>query len=127
MLHHISFSVSNLQKSGKFYDSILKLLGYRRVCEDDEFIGYGREKGKDIFALKARVDEVNKPSIGFHLALEAPDRKSIDLAYNAGMENNGTDNGKPGLREHYGKNYYAAFMVDPDGYEVEIVSTTGTL
>ncbi|MEP1557673.1 MAG: VOC family protein [Roseibium sp.] len=121
MLHHISFSVSDLKRSAGFYDSILGPLGYRRVCEGNDFVGYGTEEYKDKFALKSRVDNVNKPSVGFHLAFAAPDRNSIDEAYNEGIQNGGTDNGKPGLREHYGPSYYAAFLIDPDGYEVELV------
>ena len=124
MLHHISISVSDIKNSARFYDALLKPLGYFQVCSGKGFVGYGTEKDKDKFALKKRVDTVATPSPGFHIAFSAPDHASIDQAYAAGIECGGGDNGAPGVREHYGPNYYAAFLIDPDGYEVEVVSNT---
>jgi hypothetical protein len=70
-LHHISFSVSDLVRSATFYDALLGPLGYRRVCEDSDFVGYGVEDNKDKFAIKARIQDVASPSAGFHLAFAA--------------------------------------------------------
>lgn len=121
MIHHISLSVSDLKVSSLFYDELLKPLGYFRVCSGESFVGYGLEENKDKFSLKKRVDEVSTPSPGFHLAFSAPNRASIEEAYTAGLGFGGKDNGEPGLRTQYGPNYYAAFLIDPDGYEVELV------
>lgn len=64
MLHHISLSTSDIEKSAKFYDEALKPLGYRRVCEGTDFVGYGIEENKDKLALKKRVAKAAKPSAG---------------------------------------------------------------
>ncbi len=121
MLHHISFAVKDLEKSAAFYDSALEPLGYRRVCQAKNFIGYGIEDGKDKFAIASKGDSVSSPSSGFHLAFSAKNRDAVDLFYSAALENGGKNNGAPGLREQYGPNYYAAFVIDPDGYHVEAV------
>lgn len=124
MLHHISFSVSDLQKSKLFYESLLKPLGYRVVCEGQNFVGFGIEDNKDKFALKKRGESVNPPSPGFHLAFAAPSTLAVDEAYDKALTQGGKDNGPPGLRSHYGPHYYAAFLIDPDGYPVEILINT---
>jgi catechol 2,3-dioxygenase-like lactoylglutathione lyase family enzyme len=122
MLHHISFAVTDLHIAGAFYDAALGALGFRRVYEDDTAIGYGIEEGEDKFCLKLRPDGV-KPGPGFHLAFAAPSRKAVDQFY-AALAVGGTDNGAPGLRLDYGLHYYAAFLIDPDGYRIEAVINT---
>lgn len=124
LLHHISLSVSDIEKSARFYDVLLKPLGFRRVCEAKDFVGYGTEEDKDKFALKKRVNTVSQPSPGFHVAFSAPTHSAIDQSYSAAINCGGTDNGAPGLREHYGPHYYAAFVIDPDGYEIEVVKSS---
>ncbi len=121
VLHHISFSVSDLMRSATFYDALLTPLGYRRVCEDSDFVGYGVEDNKDKFAIKARTQDVAPPSAGFHLAFAAPNQEAVAESYHAAMASGGEDNGEPGPRPHFGPTYYAAFLKDPDGYEVEVV------
>ncbi len=120
MLHHISLGVRELAASALFYDGILGALGFRRVFEDDEAIGYGLEDDKDILCLKQR-DHAAAPGPGFHLAFAAPTRAAVDAFHAAGLRAGGADNGAPGLRPDYGPHYYAAFLVDPDGYRVEAV------
>jgi catechol 2,3-dioxygenase-like lactoylglutathione lyase family enzyme len=123
MLHHLSFAVTNLVRSGVFYDATLGALGFRRVFEDDKAIGYGVEDGKDKFCIKLRQN-VATPSPGFHIAFAAPSRAAVDAFHAAGLTVGGLDNGAPGLRDHYGPHYYAAFLADPDGYHVEAVINT---
>jgi catechol 2,3-dioxygenase-like lactoylglutathione lyase family enzyme len=123
MLHHISFAVQNLTLSGQFYDAALGALGYRKVFEDDTAIGYGLEDGKDLFCLKLR-NESTAPSTGFHLAFAAPTRTAVNQFHIAALKIGGQDNGAPGLRAHYGPHYYAAFLIDPDGYKIEAVINT---
>jgi catechol 2,3-dioxygenase-like lactoylglutathione lyase family enzyme len=120
MLHHVSFAVVDLKASGTFYDAALGALGYRRVFEDDTAIGYGIEDGKDKFCLKLRTPAV-APGPGFHLAFSAPSRTAVDHFHAAALRTGGQSNGQPGLRPHYGPNYYAAFLIDPDGHHVEAV------
>jgi catechol 2,3-dioxygenase-like lactoylglutathione lyase family enzyme len=120
MLHHISLGVADLQRAGSFYDGALGALGYRRVFEDATAIGYGIEDGKDKLCLKLRPG-AKPPGPGFHLAFAAPSRNAVDAFYAAATASGGTCNGPPGIRPNYGLNYYAAFVVDPDGHHVEAV------
>jgi catechol 2,3-dioxygenase-like lactoylglutathione lyase family enzyme len=120
MLHHLSFAVADLSVAGTFYDAVLGALGYRRVFVDETAVGYGIEDGKDKFCLKLRSN-ISKPSSGFHLAFSAPSRAAVDLFHAEGLEKGGLDNGAPGLRPDYGPHYYAAFLIDPDGHNIEAV------
>ena len=123
MLHHISFGVADLGKAGAFYDAALLAIGYRRVFEDETAIGYGIEDGKDKFCLKLRPGSTS-PGQGFHLAFAAPSREAVDRSYVSALAIGGKDNGAPGLRPHYGPSYYAAFLIDPDGHQIEVVVNT---
>ena len=121
MLHHASLAVSDLTRSGAFYDSVLTSLGYMRVWADETAIGYGPTGEGDKFAIKLRVGGVTVPGEGFHVAFAAPSREAVGNFYEAAMENGGKDNGGSGLHPEYGENYYAAFVFDPDGHRVEAV------
>ena len=120
MLHHVSFGVSDLARSTAFYDAALGALGYARVWTNPDEVGYGQRGGEDKLAIKlapgARV-----PGPRFHLAFAAPTRDAVDAFHRAAISHGGRDDGAPGLRPHYGPSYYAAFVVDPDGYRVEAV------
>ena len=127
MLHHISFGVADLHRSAAFYDAALGALGYVRVWSDfegganDQAVGYGRAGGGDKFAIKQRTASPIVAPAGFHLAFAAESREAVQRFHAAALANGGTDNGGPGLRPHYGPHYYAAFVIDPDGYPVEVV------
>ena len=120
MIHHLSLGVRDLQASARFYDGALGALGFRRVFEDDDAIGYGIHDDEDILCLKLR-DAAAAPGPGVHLAFTAPTRAAVDAFHAAGMDLGGLDNGGPALREDYGPHYYAAFLVDPDGHRIEAV------
>ncbi|MDO8652781.1 MAG: VOC family protein [Undibacterium sp.] len=120
MLHHISLGVRDLARSAAFYDAALGALGLRRVFQDDSAIGYGLVDGEDLLCLKLRAD-AHPPGAGFHLAFAASSRSEVDAFHAAAMLAGGTDHGAPGLRPDYGNNYYATFLLDPDGYHVEAV------
>ena len=121
MLHHISFSVTDIERSARFYDAALRPLGYVRVWTDSSAIGYGRPGGGDKFALKLDASENLAPRPRFHLAFCAPSPTSVDEFHQAALEAGGKDNGAPGPRNRYGPHYYAAFVIDPDGYRIEAV------
>jgi catechol 2,3-dioxygenase-like lactoylglutathione lyase family enzyme len=118
MLHHISIGVRDLALSGAFYDAALGALGFRRVFEGRVSIGYGLVDGEDLLLLNHDPD-ASPPGPGFHLAFAAPSRGAVDTFHAAALRVGGQDNGKPGLRHNHGPNYYAAFLVDPDGHRVE--------
>ncbi|WP_386066069.1 VOC family protein [Tahibacter sp. UC22_41] len=120
MLHHLSFAVADLARAAAFYDAVLAALGYRRVWTSDTAVGYGIEDDNDLFAIKQR-GPVSPPASGFHLAFAAPSREAVDRFHEAALVHGGRDQGAPGLRPHYGPDYYAAFALDPDGYWIEAV------
>jgi catechol 2,3-dioxygenase-like lactoylglutathione lyase family enzyme len=103
-----------------FYDAALAPLGYVRVFADGTCIGYGYPDGGDKFAIKLRAGAV-APGSGFHIAFAAPDRLSVARFHEAALRHGGQDNGAAGLRPHYGKDYYAAYVLDPDGHQIEAV------
>ena len=121
MLHHLSFAVADLQRAADFYDAALAPLGYARVWTARDAIGYGLPGGGDQFAIKLRSEGVTAPGPGFHVAFAAPSRDAVDRFHAAALLHDGRDNGAPGLRPQYGPAYYAAFVIDPDGYRLEAV------
>lgn len=127
MLHHISFGLTDLHRSVRFYDAVLACRGYQRVWTDfaeddpDAAVGYGDAGGGDNFALKLRAGQQVIAGAGFHLAFTAPTRSAVDAFYAAALANGGLDNGPAGLRPDYGDHYYAAFVLDPDGHRIEAV------
>jgi catechol 2,3-dioxygenase-like lactoylglutathione lyase family enzyme len=127
MLHHISFGVSDIARAAAFYDAVLAPLGFRRVWEDirpgedDQAVGYGLTDGNDKFAIKQRAGGQLAAGPGFHLAFAAPSRAAVDAFHAAALKAGGGDNGAPGLRPDYGPGYYAAFVIDPDGFRIEAV------
>jgi len=123
MLHHVSFGVSNLERSAAFYDAALAVLGYVRVWTDSTAVGYGLAAGQDLFAVKLKAGDAAAPGPGFHLAFTAPSREAVARFHAEALAHGGEDNGAPGLRPAYGPNYFAAFVIDPDGYRIEAVTT----
>jgi len=121
MLHHLSFGVSDLPRSAAFYEATLSALGYVRVWSDKTAVGYGYPGGGDKLAIKLRPAGVVVPGPGFHVAFAAPSREAVARFHDEALRHGGKDNGPPGLRPDYGENYYAAFVVDPDGYRIEAV------
>jgi catechol 2,3-dioxygenase-like lactoylglutathione lyase family enzyme len=117
MLDHVTIGVSNLNHAREFYDRALRPLGIRRLYADGEtFSGYGADK-KAFFWIGARA----AVTTGAHVAFTAPDRAAVDAFHAAALAAGGRDNGAPGLRPHYHHHYYGAFVLDPDGHNIEAV------
>jgi len=95
------------------------------VWEDETFVGYGTEPGKDVFTLKLRPENAAVPGDGFHVAFAAPSREAVGAFYEAALAHGGRDNGGAGLHPEHGAGYFAAFVMDPDGYRIEAVITEG--
>ena len=122
MLDHVTLKVSNLARSLAFYNAAFTALGITHLySEGQKFAGYG-------IAPKAFfwIGETNHPVTGTHIALTTPHRATVDAFHKAAITAGATDNGKPGLRPHYSENYYAAFVLDPDGHNIEAVCLTPT-
>jgi catechol 2,3-dioxygenase-like lactoylglutathione lyase family enzyme len=122
MLHHLSIGVREVGHSSSFYDAALAPLGYVRVWESSAAVGYGYSGGEEKFALKLQPHiRDNETTSGLHIAFAAPSRKAVNGFYEAALQHGGRDNGKPEECPEYGEHYYAAFIVDPDGYRIEAV------
>jgi catechol 2,3-dioxygenase-like lactoylglutathione lyase family enzyme len=120
LLGHLSFGVRDLARAMAFYDPVLATIGFVRVWSHPTGAGYGPAGGGDKFALKLR-DGAAPPGKGFHLAFDAAGREAVDRFHAAALAHGGRDNGAPGLRPRYSPTYYAAFVIDPDAYEIEAV------
>ena len=121
MLNHVSIGVRSLATSRRFYDSALGALGYRCLSEDASSLGYGTSQ-PCFWVLQTEHPVTADPTSGLHFCIDAPDTASVRNFYAAGLKNGGRDNGKPGVRSDYSSDYYAAFLMDPDGYRIEAYS-----
>ena len=118
MIDHVSIGVRSIGVTKRFYDSALMPLGYKALSESPGSLGYGDG------AIQLWMSETDRPvaadeKSGLHFCFTAPTRKSVDEFHAAALAAGGRDNGRPGLRADYGADYYAAFVVDPDGYRLE--------
>jgi catechol 2,3-dioxygenase-like lactoylglutathione lyase family enzyme len=117
MLDHVTIGVMGLARSRAFYDAALAPLGILWMAgEGDDFAGFG-DGTKAFFWIGAKP----KGLAGAHIAFTAPDRATVDRFYAAALVAGGRDNGAPGLRPHYHPDYYGAFVLDPDGHNIEAV------
>lgn len=120
MIDHVSIGVSDIARARKFYDAAMQPLGYKRTSADDASLGYGRDGTMAaLWLLKTDKPVPADSASGLHVCFAAPDRKSVDAFHKAALAAGGKDNGKPGIRKEYSGSYYAAFVVDPDGYRIE--------
>lgn len=120
MFDHISIGVRDLVRSGAFYDAALKPLGYTRLYDGPHGIAFG-SKRPQFWIDRTDSPVPPDPKSGLHLCFNAESRAAVDAFHAIAIENGGEDNGPPGLRPQYTPTYYAAFIVDPDGYRIEAV------
>ena len=123
MIDHTGVQVSDLDKSKAFYEAALAPLGYRNLMEFTAEqtggfagVGFGEPPKPDFWI---GLGTPNQPPV--HLAFRAASRALVDAFYAAAMQAGGRDNGPPGLRPHYHEHYYGAFVLDPDGHNIEAV------
>lgn len=116
MLDHLGLGVSDYEASKAFYLKALAPLGVTVVMEGPYGVGLGVQ-GKPTLWLYQTAETVAP----LHLAFAAQDRRHVDEFYRAALEAGGKDNGAPGLRPHYHPSYYGAFVIGPDGHNVEAV------
>lgn len=118
MLGHLSIGVRDLDRAGRFYDAVMVPVGWVRLWTDPDGLGYGPAGGNDKLAVFARTD-AHPPGRGFHLCFNCPSDAAADAFHAAAMANGGTDDGAPGPRPHFGADYYACFVLDPEGWKLE--------
>jgi catechol 2,3-dioxygenase-like lactoylglutathione lyase family enzyme len=118
LLDHVGFDVSDYDRSKAFYEATLAPLGLTLLMEPMVGIGgFGGDDGKPFFWIGTR----GAPQTGIHVAFAVDDRPTVDAFHAAGLQAGGTDNGAPGIREIYHPTYYGAYVLDPDGNNVEAV------
>lgn len=121
MIDHLGVTVAEMKRSLAFYDQALAPLGFARVMafpEEGEPVQVGYGRGRKPFFWVGAGPAASGP---LHLAFAAPDRNSVQAFHAAALKAGGVDNGAPGLRPDYHPTYYAAFVLDPDGNNVEAV------
>ena len=121
MFDHIGVTVSNFAKSKAFYAQALAPIGHSKVVETTldggrrPCAGFCHEDGSDLWISQGT------PTPSLHIAFRVNSRAAVDAFHAAALAAGGTDNGKPGLRPQYHPNYYGAYVLDPDGHNIEAV------
>jgi len=123
MLDHVSIPVEDLERSARFYDSVLGTLGFQRRKERPGAIGYGpRDRNAPVFWLLSKSNEGSAcAGIGLHVSFQALDRSTVDQFHRVGLQCGGANAGAPGVRPEYTAPFYGAFLIDPDGFKIEAV------
>jgi catechol 2,3-dioxygenase-like lactoylglutathione lyase family enzyme len=118
VIDHLGFGVADYERSKAFYLAVLAPLGIGIAMEipEHQACGFGRD-GKPEFWIAAD----HKAASNIHVAFTAQSRELVDAFYKASLGAGAKDNGAPGLRPHYHPNYYGAFVIDPDGNNIEAV------
>jgi catechol 2,3-dioxygenase-like lactoylglutathione lyase family enzyme len=123
MIAHIGITVSDIERSKKFYAAALAPIGYRIIREygvtparPTASAGFGEPPRADLWIYQGDPGKA-----ATHIAFQVNQRALVDAFYDAALAAGGKDNGKPGLRPQYSANYYGAFVLDADGYNVEAV------
>ena len=122
MLDHVGILVADWNKARTFYDAAFAPLGFSLIQEiPEQFTGGVKVGGYGAQKPDFWLTESKEVGPGRHYAFQAPNRAAVDAFYMAAMDNGGVDNGAPGLRPHYHETYYGAFVIDPDGNNIEAV------
>ncbi len=123
MIDHTGVVVSDFNKSKAFYTQALTPIGYAMLMDlpasvtgHTDVAGFGEDQKPDFWISRGIA---NKPPV--HIALRVSSRSIVDAFYKAAMAAGATNNGEPGLRPHYHQNYYGAYVLDPDGHNIEAV------
>jgi len=116
VIDHVAFGVRDYHVSRAFYEGALRPLGYELVMEFEGVAGFGANGKPDLWI------HANRPPLGsLHVAIACPDRATVRAFHAAGLAAGGRDNGAPGPRPRYHASYYGAFVLDPDGNNIEAV------
>lgn len=115
MIDHFNLPVADVAVSRRFFDALLAALGVGVIAEDRDAVGYGANAWE--FGL-VPAEGVPEP---MHLAFKAGSQAQVDAFFQAGLDAGAKNNGAPGARPEYGDGYYACYLIDPDGHNIEAV------
>ncbi len=118
MFDHVGLTVRDLPASVRFYTAALEPLGSGLCLQEDAYAGFGPPDAPKLWLHRG---EGGAPRQGAHVALRAASREAVEAFHARGLAAGGRDNGRPGLRPDYAPDYYGAFLLDPDGNNVEAV------
>ncbi len=116
MIAHVGLLVSDYKKSKEFYTKVLATLGYTQNMEYGEAAGFNDGKNTDFWIATSE-----KGVVSSHVAFEAKDKAQVEAFYKVALKAGAKDNGGPGYRKKYWSGYYAAFVYDADGHNIEVV------
>ena len=125
LIDHLTLNVSDYARSKAFYEKALAPLGVKPIMEFGDACGFGRESKPDFWIGKGPTTFQKPEHLALltpvHIALAARSKAEVDGFHAAGLAAGGTDHGAPGLRPHYHPGFYGAFVLDPDGHNIEAV------
>ena len=123
MIHHVSVGTNDIKRARTFYEPLMSLIGFRPIKTSDKAAHFG---SSDImFSLETPINGLPAtPGNGVHIAFQAPDRQTVRRFHESAIANGAIDEGAPGIRKNYNANYYSAFVRDPDGNKIEVVTFT---
>ena len=122
IIDHLGFAISNVERSKAFFSKVLAPLNVELIAEVQGWVGFGPKGGqKAEFWFGEGEDESEPAHASMHIAFNAETRLQVDEFYKAAMREGATCNGEPGIREIYHPDYYGAFVIDPDGHNIEAV------
>ncbi len=119
MLDHVSLGISDLARARAFYEPVLAAIGMKQTLSHEGALAFGADYPAE-FWIQAPID--GAPATcgnGTHICFRIDSKDAVDAFHKTGLNNGGTCAGKPGMRPHYHPNYYAAFLLDPDGHKIE--------
>lgn len=121
MIDHISLSVSDLAKSTAFYQAVLATIGFETLASREGTVGFGKKYPEFWLNHRPEMAQVEDDS-GVHIALRTKGREVVDRFYETALQAGATSDGAPGFRSEYHESYYAAFIRDPEGNRIELVT-----
>ena len=121
MFSHVTIGTNDFDKASPFYDAVMAALGHERFYSGDGHFGYGQAQGDQTWLVSPFDRQPATVGNGTHIAFLAEDRAAVDAFHAAALAHGGSDEGAPGLRPHYHKNYYGAYVRDPDGNKLQAV------
>ena len=129
MLHHVSVGVRDVERAARFYDAVMKALGYRRVMDFlPHALAYGESRDRPEFWIGMPHDQrLPSGGNGTHVAFAAKSKGAVQRFHAAAIAGGGSNNGEPGPRPDYGPAYYGAFIYDLDGNKIEATFIAATM